>query len=110
MSDFNKLTVRELKKYIEDNNVLTFNCKRKADYIQAIDNHLQRQQTLKNMTDSFTKLGDYIAESTKKIKNVTKLADQQIALLKSKDNKTTEDYEKLVSLMDARMLMMEDRV
>lgn len=103
-SKYAQYTVKELKQMIKDNNVLTFNsCTKKADYIKALEDHDAYEQSKVN----FQKWADNIGETIKKTnelkekaENTKEIAKEVLDKLKQKENKTSEDYEKMISLYE----------
>jgi hypothetical protein len=113
--DYNQYKVVELKAMIKERNVLAWDCKRKADYVKALEDHDKYEQSHTNFMNGIKQLGENmkkqkeeIADGLQKIRDTCKTADAAIKILEEKEDKTIEDYEKLVKLLKTRMKLMKD--
>lgn len=100
---YNNYTVNELKKLIKDNKILHFGGNKKADYIKSLESHDDYEQSLKSLskfTEDFKKDLDNIKELKQKTDDTIELTKDAIVKLKSKENKTNEDYENIIKLYD----------
>ena len=113
--DYNSYTVVELKALIKERNALSFNCKKKADYVAALvdDDTLKKSMAdlhtgLDKMSADMQKSMESIKTGTTKIREACSVADIKIKSLKDKEDKTIDDYKILVELLEKRMKLMKD--
>lgn len=114
--DYSQHTVKELKEMAKKNNAIVWvNGQKKADYIKALEDHdsyeqdhINTMKTFENFGENLKKQREEIASGTQKIRDACQKADIAIKQLKDKEDKTIEDYKKLVVILESRMKLMKD--
>lgn len=101
--DYSKLTVKELKALIKERNVFSINCTKKIDYVKALEDDDKFISGMSHLTSYAENVTKGITETREKIVDTAKKYDDKINELKQKEGKTTEDYEKLVMLLENRI-------
>lgn len=101
---YDHYTVAQLKQLIKDRKVLHFGTCKKVDYIKSLednDAYEKSKVNLSNYFDGMKKDMEKIQETKTKVNDTIQIATDAIEKLKGKDNKTTEDYEKIIKLYDS---------
>ena len=107
---YDHYTVKELKELVKERKAFVFDCKKKADYIKALQDKDAMNQSLVSLQQygsNMKKQIDEIAEAKQKVRDAISKADEVIAMLKAKENKGTEDYEKIISLYEKKIGLMK---
>jgi len=107
---YDHYTVKELKELVKERKAFAFDCKKKADYIKALQDKDAMNQSLVSLQQygsNMKKQIDEIAEAKQKVRDAISKADEVIAMLKAKENKGTEDYEKIISLYEKKIGLMK---
>ena len=106
--NYSDKTVAELKALIKERNILTFNCKKKADYIGA----LQDDDSDKANSNAFHVTMQTFGQQIAKVKDLQAKADDmnekledKISMLEAKADKEKEDYELLIKLLKIQVKM-----
>jgi len=110
MSTYDHYTVKELKELVKERKAFAFDCKKKADYIKALQDKDAMDQSLVSLQQYGTNMKkqmEEIAEAKQKVKDTIDKADEVIALLKAKENKVADDYEKIISLYEKKIGLMK---
>ncbi len=103
-SKYAQYTVKELKQMIKDRNAISFGHTKKADLIQDLEDHDAHEKSMANMAKWSEKLiedGKKVKELKEQAVDAVQKAKSTIAVLKQKENKTSEDYEKIINLYDS---------
>lgn len=112
--DYSMNTVKELKEMVKGRTMAIVTGTKKADYIKALQDDDAYQ---KSTTDFYKQLNQWkedmetktnrVNEGITKIRDAVVKLDEKITSLKAKEDKSIEDYDVLVKLLEKKISLMK---